>query len=57
MSVAEDCTWPVVTEQLVLQGLLKDSTGTFEGVTLLPFPVALGRAESPQKLYSSAADL
>lgn len=57
MSVAEDCTWPVVTEQLALQGLLKDSTGTFEGVTLLPFPVALGRAESPQKLYSSAADL
>lgn len=42
MSVAEDCTWPVKPtltllssyRTLVLQGLVKDSTGTFEGVTL-----------------------
>lgn len=42
MSVAENCTWPVKSiltplssyRTLVLQGLVKDRTGTFEGVTL-----------------------
>lgn len=41
-SVAENCTWPVKPaltplssyRTLILQGLLKDSAGTFEGVTL-----------------------
>lgn len=44
MSVAENCTWPVKPiltplsyssyRTLILQGLVKDSTGTFEGVIL-----------------------
>lgn len=42
MSVAENCTWPVKSTHssqhssfsLILQGLVKDGTGTFEGGTL-----------------------